>query len=314
MQYLQNSHISDLTSSLRRIRGPYLTLTRPSRHQQQRARQQSQQDEPLTDAQRSTFDAYTSQLISQLNAYITQLSDAENARASLRDTINDKKRNKLGLGALGRWAGGGAATAKSAEEEGEDAQEEALQLCRQEVIRYLRRRLEHAGAMQRGMVEIRLDREREKEASILYKAKGAAGSSAIPASAFAGADGVRTEELQRAVGESGAGAELSDEQLQLFEKENSTMLKHYTDQLDQVKNVQQTLYSISELQTQLAQNLVEQSENIELLVQDAHLTEENVTGGNKQLKKASERKSTAQMVFWSTCALCTTLVVWDLIF
>jgi syntaxin 18 len=182
---------------------------------------------------------------------------------------------------------------------------------RQEVIQYLRRQLEQAGGIQRGMVEIRLDREREKEASLLYMSKGATPASP---SSYHGAEGVRTEQLQ---GDSEGGPDLeqlSPEQLQLFEKENSSMLKHYTDQLDQVKNVQATLYSIAELQTQLVTNLVEQQDNVELLARDAELTEDNVGRGNTQLKKASERRSTARMVFYSTCVLCSTLVVWDLIF
>lgn len=185
---------------------------------------------------------------------------------------------------------------------------------REEVVRYLRRRLERAGEAQRAMVEVRLEREREKEASVLYKLRGTDFNSSPPSGGlggFSGADGVRVEELQR---EKDAESELSPEQLQLFEKENSNMLKHYTDQLDQVKNAEKSLIEISDLQTTLATNLTEQTENIELLVQDSFATQENVDKGNKELKRASERKSTAQMVFWSTCVFCTWLVVWDLIF
>lgn len=57
-----------------------------------------------------------------------------------------------------------------------------------------------------------------------------------------------------------------------------------------------------------------QSAHIEQLVEDSFNTTENVGGGNKELKRATERKSTARLVFWSTCVFCTTLVVWDLIF
>jgi len=49
-------------------------------------------------------------------------------------------------------------------------------------------------------------------------------------------------------------------------------------------------------------------------VQDSLSTTENVGGGNKQLKKAAERKSTARMVFWATAGLCVVLVGWDLVF
>ncbi len=43
-------------------------------------------------------------------------------------------------------------------------------------------------------------------------------------------------------------------------------------------------------------------------------TTENIGGGNQQLKRAAERKSTARMVFWATCGLCGFLVIWDLVF
>ena len=74
------------------------------------------------------------------------------------------------------------------------------------------------------------------------------------------------------------------------------------------------MYEIHELQTTLAQNLETQSANIEQLTMDSLSTAENVGGGNKELKRASERKSTARMVFYASCGLCTFLVVWDLIF
>lgn len=47
---------------------------------------------------------------------------------------------------------------------------------------------------------------------------------------------------------------------------------------------------------------------------DSFYAEENVSGGNKQLKKAAERKSTAKLVFFSTCGLCVFLIGWDLVF
>ena len=74
------------------------------------------------------------------------------------------------------------------------------------------------------------------------------------------------------------------------------------------------MLEISELQTQLAQNLDIQSANISQLVADSLSTTDNVGGGNKQLKRATERSSKARMVFFATCGLCSFLVVWDLIF
>lgn len=75
---------------------------------------------------------------------------------------------------------------------------------------------------------------------------------------------------------------------------------------------EKSLLEISELQTTLASNLSIQAAHIDQLAEDSHLTTENVGSGNKELKKATERKSTARMVFYGTSMFCLTLVLWDL--
>lgn len=79
------------------------------------------------------------------------------------------------------------------------------------------------------------------------------------------------------------------------------------------RTAEKSLLEISELQQQLVMNLETQSAHIEQLVADAINTQENVGSGNKQLKKATERESTAKWVFYASCGLCTTLIVWDLL-
>lgn len=79
------------------------------------------------------------------------------------------------------------------------------------------------------------------------------------------------------------------------------------------RTAEKSLLEISELQTQLVNNLATQSAHIDQLVTDSFVTAENVGGGNKQLKKASERKSTAKYVFYASCGLSAFLIVWDLI-
>ncbi len=74
------------------------------------------------------------------------------------------------------------------------------------------------------------------------------------------------------------------------------------------------MIEISELQTTLANNLAVQSAHIDQLVADTLYTTENVGGGNKQLKRATERTSTAKYVFYSSCAFSLFLIFWDLIF
>jgi syntaxin 18 len=69
---------------------------------------------------------------------------------------------------------------------------------------------------------------------------------------------------------------------------------------------------ISELHSTLASNLSMQETHINQLIEDSFNTTENVGSGNKELKRATERGSTAQKLFWATSIFCTTLVVWDL--
>lgn len=141
-------------------------------------------------------------------------------------------------------------------------------------------------------------------------------------------------------------AQLSPEQLQLFAEENDSMLRHYEDTLGKVqyvfsrsfpflffflfppacdgnsihpkltppRNAEKSLLEISSLQETLVSHLATQEEYISQLVSDVDTTQTNVDRGNKELKRATERRSTAQAVFWGTVGLCTWLVVWDLVF
>jgi len=80
-----------------------------------------------------------------------------------------------------------------------------------------------------------------------------------------------------------------------------------------LRTTEKSLIEIAELQNQLVDNLNIQSAHIEQLVADSELTADNVGGGNQQLKKATERKSTAKYVFYASCGLSLFLVVWDLV-
>jgi t-SNARE complex subunit (syntaxin) len=73
------------------------------------------------------------------------------------------------------------------------------------------------------------------------------------------------------------------------------------------------LLEISELQTLLVGNLATQSAHIEQLVADSMNTTENVGGGNKQLKQATQRPSAARYTFFASAGLCAFLVIWDLL-
>ncbi len=203
------------------------------------------------------------------------------------------------------------------------------------MVWYLGRKLEGAGEVQRGMVEKRVERELEKSRSVLHMRRGSLAAANMSNTTGGGESPILpTKWMVEEGGPMTNGgitnswranalppAELTEisesltpEQLQLFAEENNELLTHYNDTLSQVRTAQSSLLDISSLQTQLAQNLDIQSAHIQQLVTDSLNTTENVASGNKQLKKAMERRSVARDVFYATCGLCVTLVVWDLIF
>ncbi|MCJ1335509.1 hypothetical protein MMC09_000780 [Bachmanniomyces sp. S44760] len=305
----------------------------------------------LNDKQRDEIDAVAKFTLRDLNASITQLRTAEQIRQDTASQVAIAHSKKLhgGLGALGRWAAGGGnpqGEVKTPEEELEDARQNTIKVYRENVLWYLGRKLEEAGEQQRSMMEIRLEREVERSKSSLSKSRGFVGARGVNGEsegvngmeggshadrgstmnggvdtmpAAAGHKRGLSKEARKAAAIEDEEREtiesnLSPEQLQLFEQENSEMLKHYEDTLDQVRTAEKSLLEISSLQTTLVQNLSTQSEYIDQLVSDSMTTTENIGGGNKELKRAAERKSTARMVFLGTVGLCTFLVGWDLIF
>ncbi|KAF2113392.1 snare-complex protein syntaxin-18 N-terminus-domain-containing protein [Lophiotrema nucula] len=321
--YRIRSHLVELNKYLRSIRQSYLsTAHAPRRKQAARTGNSSSitaadaDSKHLSDDQRTEIDAQAKQLLRELNHAISSLSEAEQIRQQASAAITLKRRAKQGFGLVGRWAAGGGITGKSPEEELEDAKASTVRVHRESIIWYLQQQLQMCGQFQASMMEIRLKREVEKSKSVLYKARGtmptsdqSTGMNGLPSasSGFRGKASYVPEDESRAVEQ-----QLSPEQLQLFAEENQDMLKHYEDTLDQVRTTEKSLVEISELQTTLANNLSVQSAHIEQLVEDSYLTTENIGGGNKELKKAAERKSTARLLFYSTSIFCATLVLWDL--
>ncbi|KAJ9669761.1 hypothetical protein H2201_000146 [Coniosporium apollinis] len=326
--YRINTHITELTNHLRAIRQPYLSAAHPPRRKHNTdstlPHPNNHHDRKyLSDKDKNAIDANAKQLLRELHITLRNLSEAANLRESTASQVSSAKRARGGLGALGRWAAGGGLTRKSPEEEREEEARKTVKMHRESVIFYLQRKLEMAGEVQREMMDVRLSREVEKSKSVLARARGfVVPEDVAPDGSLGGGYGGQSRQGFRGAGSKrsaedverrGVDQTLDPEQLQLFAEENQTMLKHYEDTLDQVRSAERSLYEISELQNTLAVNLDTQAAQIDQLVQDSFSTAENVGSGNKELKRASERKSTARMVFYGTCAFCFTLVVWDLL-
>ncbi|KAI4123908.1 MAG: hypothetical protein LQ338_005055 [Usnochroma carphineum] len=353
--YTINSHISSLKTYLLSVRHAYLRIDPPPRFHQQHHQHQKRNPEETTPAyftnpQRDQLDAESKSLLRSLHASIRQLEEAETLRQETARKLQQHKHSRrYGFsGALGRWAAGDS-DGGGPEEQWEKSGRDTLTTWRESVIWYLRKKLEEAGEVQRGMMEKRLQREVERSKSVLYKSRGAKGvdvglddftvgdGGGKGMNGYVGQKGVALEEEEREKGEQG----LSEEQAQLLKEENEGMLRHYEDTLDQVRYVfacgsvtlfttlviamlanrlvnirtaEKSMIEVSELQNTLVANLETQSSNIEQLVGDSLNTTENIGSGNKELKRATERKSTARMVFFASCGLCAFLITWDLVF
>lgn len=274
-----------------------------------------------------------------LNARIRALEDAEQLRQST-ETALLHKRFARGFGALGAWAAGsGAGTGKSSEQLAAEGAARQLGAHRESVIWFLRQRLQETARTQQKMMETRLTREMEKNRSVLAKARGPlmnSGRGSVDLGrGRSGSTSTNQTHGGSVPGEEGrrppAVGNITEEQLQMFEKGNQDMLRHFESTLDKVRygtaaftmlpcgmltwnrTAEKSLVEISELQNLLVNNLATQSAHIDQLVAESFETTEGVGKGNKELKKSMNRASPARYTFFAATGLCAFLVVWDLI-
>jgi syntaxin 18 len=139
---------------------------------------------------------------------------------------------------LGRWAAGGGVTAKTPEELEEADRRDTIKRHRDGVLWFLQRRLESAGEMQRSMVEVRVNREIERSRSILYKARSPGTSGLVDGIGVSGSSNYLSAmdlEKEQAEERKAMESSLSPEQIQLFEREQEDMLRHYNSELNKIK-------------------------------------------------------------------------------
>ena len=164
--------------------------------------------------------------------------DAELLSQQTETTLIRKKYARLGLGALGSWAAGGAGQTKSHEQELDEAKANAIKTHREGVFWYLSQKIQQCSLFQAVMMEKRLRREMEKNKSALAKSRapmpelGGFDNAPVPPTKSNASTAAYLEAQQL-----DPEQELSPEQIQMFEKENQEMLKHYESTLDQVRYV-----------------------------------------------------------------------------
>lgn len=235
---------------LRSIRQSYLSAAPPPRrrHVLHGTTQQTSAAEQiyLTNEQRDQIDAEAKGVLRDLHAAVFNLKQAEQIRQSADEAILKKRRHRNGFGVLGQWANGGGATAVAPEEQADDARATTIKAFREGVVWYLEWRLQECGGVQTSMMQIRINRELEKNKSVLYKSGGLA---AVPAWDDNDDKTQRMSKKAKTGGQNGLGVDeynefndgqaLNDDQVQIFAQENKDMLKLYEDKLGKVRYVQE---------------------------------------------------------------------------
>ena len=104
-------------------------------------------------------------------------------------------------------------------------------------------------------------------------------------------------------------AELSSEQLQLLQSENSEILDAKLEDLAKVEQISRSVIEIAQLESQLAAHLTVQSENINNLVNEHDLTEVDIVEGNKILKKAKSKGNYASKIVMLTAFMLGMIIL-----
>jgi hypothetical protein len=267
IRMVQNSHIQSLLHYLKSIRQSYLSTTsskKPGKQQQQQQKPSLENSaaaflptsKTLTDTDRDSIDSSTALLLRDLSSSITNLQSAESLRQDTEAQLLRKKYGRPGGGALWRWAGGGGGETGREEEEGKTKEQLAaensartIRSMRESVLWFLRRRLEAAAEVQRGMVEKRIERVREREKSVLYKVQQQQQQQqekkqyALQESGQSSLDAQNQSPIYDTAADLSAAdaaaieTQLSPAQLQLFAEENDSMLRQYEDALSKVQYI-----------------------------------------------------------------------------
>ncbi|KZO98021.1 hypothetical protein CALVIDRAFT_562418 [Calocera viscosa TUFC12733] len=162
---------------------------------------------------------------------------------------------------------------------------------------YVNRQLAACSAAQGEMQGERVRRQLERARSL----GGAVGAGAVGAGM--GGEVRRFDPSAVAAGTSGQPAYLSSqeeeepltaEQMQLFEQENSSILRSAENVLAEVQRAEQSLHEIGALQGELVAHLTAQTEVTDRLYEEAVGTRGEVERGNEQLRKARERGGDAR--------------------
>lgn len=275
--YRVYQHINSLGRFLISIRPAYLsTGHRPSRNRKPMVQMDKGTEgslfslfpsdiSHLSDRERDEIDFQAKLIIRRCIDRIKELEESEK--------IRQDNQTHTGNGLLTQWFHSVLASPT----------EDILSVHRSSITWLLNQKLMQVSKLQKDQQEIRLEREIEKSENQLSKSNYAE-ALVTPA----------TTTTYESTPLDAFEEQLSAEQVQMLEKENSLMLEDLNNTLNQVKTAEKALIEISTLQTQLANHLAAQTIQTDKLYADAIATTETVERGNLQLISARERNKSSR--------------------
>lgn len=106
--------------------------------------------------------------------------------------------------------------------------------------------------------------------------------------------------------------EMAPEQEQMLVLENSDVYNELTHMLDQTSQIEQSMAEISSLQSELASHLQSQTEQVDLLLDDAFKATSDIDGANVQLQQAKRRnKRASKMIIYTSVGVGVLLLTYD---
>ncbi|CDS11158.1 hypothetical protein LRAMOSA03421 [Lichtheimia ramosa] len=225
----------------------------------------------LTDNERDEIDFQAKVIIRRCMDRIKELEHAEQVRKEQELTASSK-----GIaGFLGSLLVSSESTLAR----------DTLALHRSSMIWLLNKQLAKVSELQKSQQEIRLQRALEKSENQLHRSS----EMALSAQSLVDEDIQYNNHEQEEMPMDAFQEQLSQEQLQVLERENSTMIEELNNTLNQVRNAETALLEISTLQNQLTEHLAAQTVQTDQLYADSIATTERIEQGNLQLIKTKER-------------------------
>lgn len=314
--YIIRKHIISLLGFLYSIRRKYLALGNKSRVHHLREGQdgtgtpEDHEDAagsafakwkvftgPLNDTQRDEIDFQVKVVIKRCLESIKELERAEEARKKNAPTTPTALSPLNSLLALSTARDSSTSILASS----------LISVHRASITQYLSTLLSKASSLQSDMQEARLRVQREKTKSLansrleLQQQAGASspssasGSTTAPAVIRGSVGGSFNPDLDsesNLVGKD-ISVQLSASQMEMLENESSELIKSLESDLAAIKKAESRLYEISELQTQVVQQLEQQGEITDMLLDEAIGVGTEVGRGNEELRKARERSREA---------------------